>query len=109
VLFDWNVVTRPYQHPDIGFVDVLVQRAKTAAIKTVMIAGEVVYADGRFTRLDRDGILAEIGARLARPLTAAEAVRRDLARAVFPHVQMFYDGYLDPWRPEPFERWNSRS
>jgi 5-methylthioadenosine/S-adenosylhomocysteine deaminase len=110
VLFDWPAVTRPYQHPDVGFVDVLVQRAKAAAIKTVMIAGEVVYADGRFTRLDREAVLAEIGARLARPLTAAEAARRGLARAVFPHVQMFYDGYLDPWRPEPlFGRRSSRA
>jgi cytosine/adenosine deaminase-related metal-dependent hydrolase len=99
VLLDWPAVTAPYQHPDIGFVDVLVQRAKAAAIKTVMIAGEVVYADGRFTRLDRDAVLAEIAARLARPLTAVEAARRDLARAVFPYVRRFYDGYLGSWRP----------
>ena len=59
-----------------------------------MIAGEIVYDHGRFTRVDRDAIFAEIEARFARPLTAAEEERRHLAGAVFPHVEAFYEGWL---------------
>jgi 5-methylthioadenosine/S-adenosylhomocysteine deaminase len=108
VLFDWNRVTWPYQSPDIAPLDVLVQRAKTSAIVWVMIAGEIVYRDGKFARVDKDATMAEIAARFARPLTAAESARRDLGRAVFPHVKRFYDGYLDGLGDEPHYRPSGR-
>jgi cytosine/adenosine deaminase-related metal-dependent hydrolase len=94
VLLDWTAVTYPYQSPDLPVVDVLVQRARSNAIRTVMIGGEVVYHDGRFTFVDRDAALAEIAEQLSRPLSAAEEERRSLAREIMPHVHRFYDGYL---------------
>ena len=103
-IFDWNAVVRPWQSDDVALLDVLVQRARSRDVGTVMIAGEVVYADGRFARVDRDAVLDEIAARFARPLSAAESERRALARAVFPHVREFYDGYLDGLGDEPFYR-----
>jgi 5-methylthioadenosine/S-adenosylhomocysteine deaminase len=95
VVMDWSRITYPYQDDALPPVDVLVQRAKIDAVRTVMIAGEVIYDDGRFTRIDRDAVLAEIAASLQRPLTEAEQQRRLLSRAVFPHVRAFYDGWLD--------------
>ena len=94
VLFDWNEVTRPWQNPVIPLVDVLVQRAKAAAVKTVLVAGEVVYENGRFTRIDRDAIHAALAEWFARPLTQAEKDRWALGEALMPHVRAFYDGYL---------------
>ncbi|MCZ8123533.1 MAG: amidohydrolase family protein [Magnetospirillum sp.] len=108
VLFDWDAVTRPYQNPDISPIDVLVQRAKSAAVKTVMIAGETVYRDGTFTRVDKTAVLDEIAAFFGRPLTDAEQARRRLARDVFPHVKAFYAGYLDGLGNEPFYRPSGR-
>lgn len=95
VILDWPTVTRPYQSPDMPLIDVLVRRARTDAVKTVMIGGEVVYRDGRFTRVDRDSVVSEIAERFSRPLTEAEAARRQLARDVFPHVRDFYAGWFD--------------
>ncbi|MFT8246655.1 amidohydrolase family protein [Roseomonas sp. BN140053] len=109
VLLDWKAVTWPYQSPDLPLVDVLVQRARPAAIRAVMIGGEVVYRDGRFTRIDRDAVLAELAAQLARPLTAAEEARRVMAAAVMPHVRRFYDGYLDGLGDEPHYRPSGRA
>jgi 5-methylthioadenosine/S-adenosylhomocysteine deaminase len=108
VLFDWNRVTWPYQSPDIAPLDVLVQRAKTSSIAWVMIAGEIVYRDGKFARVDKDATMVEIAARFARPLTAAETARRDLGRAVFPHVKRFYGGYLNGLGGEPHYRPSGR-
>ena len=108
VLFDWNAVVYPYQNSDIPPVDALVQRAKSAAVRDVMVAGEVVYRDGRFTRIDKAAVLAEIAAYFAKPLTPAEQDRRQLARDVFPHVRKFYDGYLDGFGDEPFYRPSGR-
>lgn len=109
VVLDWKDVTYPYQHADSPLIDVLIQRAKTSAVQTVMIAGEVVYRDGRFTRVDRDAVLAEIATHLTRPLTSAEEERRDLAASVTPHVRRFYDGYLDELSADPHYRTSSRT
>ena len=90
VLFDWKAVTYPYQSPHIAFEEVLVQRAKAASIRTVMIAGDIVYDGGRFTKVDRDAVLAEIAAQLAHPDTPKEQARRALSAAVLPYVKAFY-------------------
>ena len=109
VLFDWPRVTRPWQSPDIPVLDVLVQRARTDAVKTVLVGGEVVYRDGRFTRLDREAVLAEMAARMSQPLTAEEEARREMARAVFPHVRAFYDGWLEGLGDDPHYRGSGRA
>jgi hypothetical protein len=69
----------------------------------------VVYAGGRFTRINRDEVLAEIADLLAKPRTPEEVARRELGLAVFPHVKAFYDGYLDGSAREPFYQTSSRS
>lgn len=73
-----------------------------------MIASKVVYRDGRFTRVDRDAVLGEIAGRMRAPLTPADEDRRALAKAVFPHVRRFYDGYLQ-LGDEPFYRLSGRA
>jgi hypothetical protein len=108
VLFDWKAVTHPYQDSGLGFVDVLVQRAKAKAVHSVMIGGEWVYREGRFTKVDRDAVLAEIAAMLARPKTPAEQERIALSTAVMPHVRRFYKGYLDGLGDEPYDRSSGR-
>lgn len=105
VLFDWHAVTHPWQNPVIPIVDVLVQRAKAAAVKTVMVAGEVVYADGRFAKVDRERVLEALAAWFRRPLSQVEEERWALGLAAFPHVKAFYDGYLQEPLPRggPFQ------
>ncbi len=93
-LIDWRRATYPFQDPDIPVLDALVQRAKTECVDAVYIDGELVYAEGRFTRIDRDAVLAEIADVLGRPRSPEEVARRELGRAVFPHVKAFYADYL---------------
>lgn len=93
VLLDWPAVTRPWQDPALPLVDVLVRRAKAQAVDTVMIAGRVVYREGRFTRVDRDDVLSAIAAALDRPDTPAEEERRRLAAALHEPVRAFYVGW----------------
>lgn len=108
VLFDWKDVTWPYQDEALGFVEVLVQRAKSRSVHSVMIGGEWVYRERRFTRIDRDAVLSEIADALARPRTPAEQERIGLAQAVMPHVRGFYAGYLDGLGDEPQDRMSGR-
>jgi 5-methylthioadenosine/S-adenosylhomocysteine deaminase len=94
VLMNWKTATWPYQDEDVPMLDALMMRAKTNAVDAVMIGGEVVYREGRFTRVDRDATLEEIARTLSKPRNEQELARRELGRAVFPHVKAFYDGYL---------------
>ena len=69
----------------------------------------MVFADGHFTMINRDEVLGEIAAQLAKPRSAEEMSRRELGLAVFPHVQKFYEGYLDGAARTPFYAASSRT
>jgi cytosine/adenosine deaminase-related metal-dependent hydrolase len=93
VLLDWRAVTWPWQDPEMPLVDVLIRRARAGAVSTVMIGGDIVYADGRFLRIDRDAILDAIARELNRPDTEAEARLRELARRLIDPVARFYEDW----------------
>jgi len=79
-----------------------VHRGRAAGVDTVVVAGDVVFRDGRFTRVDRDAALAELSAALRAPLRPEEERRRRLSDAIVPHVRRFYDGWLDAVPRDPF-------
>jgi 5-methylthioadenosine/S-adenosylhomocysteine deaminase len=108
VLIDWKQVSFPYLDSETPVLDAVIQRAKMDGVRTVIVAGEIVYQDGEFTRLDRNAALAQLADILKRPLTDEEMERRRLAKAVFPYVKSFYDGYYNPDAGEPYYRQNSR-
>jgi 5-methylthioadenosine/S-adenosylhomocysteine deaminase len=93
----------------VPVLDALVQRAKTGSVDAVYVDGEVVYEDGRFTRVDRETVLAEIAAALATPRTDAEEDRRRLGREILPYVRGFYEGWLADAAPTPFYAGSSRT
>ena len=93
VLVDWRQIAFPYLDRDVPVVDAVVQRARTSGVQTVVVGGEVILRDGKFTRIDKEEALKELAARLNVPLRPAEERRRKLAGALFPHVRQFYDGY----------------
>jgi cytosine/adenosine deaminase-related metal-dependent hydrolase len=109
VLIDYDKATYPYQDTDIPILDALMQRAKTGAVDAVFVDGRIVYADGRFTQVDRDAVLAEIAETLGRPRTPEEVARRELGLAVTPYVKAFYDGYLPDTPRQPFYAPSSRA
>ena len=108
VMIDWDKVALPYLDPLTGPLEAVVQRAKTSAVDLVMIGGEIVYRDGRFTRIDRDAVLKEIHASLAKPFADDELERRALSKAVLPHVRKLYAGYTDLGAVTPFYRTSAR-
>jgi len=73
-----------------------------------MVAGEVVYEGGCFTRVDRDAALRELHETLQRALGDEEIERRDLSKALLPHVRRFYADYFEPETHQPFYRPSSR-
>jgi len=100
----------PYQDDDMPMLDALIQRAKTDCVDAVFVNGDKIYENGKFTRVDRDKVLAELAERLSQPRTEAENHGRELRRLVVPHVEAFYQGYLaDTKDRQPFYASSSKS
>jgi cytosine/adenosine deaminase-related metal-dependent hydrolase len=108
VVMNWQQIASPYLAPDTAVVDAVVYRGKTSGVETVLVAGEPVLRDGECTRIDKAEVLAELAASLRLPLTPEEERRQDLARAVFPHVHRFYEGWVDESSWDPFYRPSAR-
>jgi len=58
-----------------ALLDAVLQCAKTSGVRTVVCDGEVIYHNGKFTRVDRDGALQALNEDLQRTLS----VRRSSA------------------------------
>jgi len=108
VLLDWQQISYPYLDAEMPVLDAVIQRAKTEGVRAVMAAGEIIYQDGKFTRVDRDAALRQLSDLLKRPLSTEELERRQLSKAVLPHVKAFYEGYYDAAAHVPYYRQSSR-
>jgi 5-methylthioadenosine/S-adenosylhomocysteine deaminase len=108
VLLDWKQISHPYLDRETPLLDAVIQRAKSAGVKLTMCAGEVLYRDGMFTRVDHAAVLNSLHDDLQKALTTDEVERRNLSKALLPHVRTFYADYIDPARHEPFYRPSSR-
>ncbi|WP_300575386.1 amidohydrolase family protein [Phenylobacterium sp.] len=93
VMMDWRQISYPYLDEAMPLLDAVLLRAKTEGVRTVICDGEVIYQDGRFTRVDRDQALEELHAELSVPFTDDELERRSLSRALLPHIRKFYETY----------------
>ena len=110
-LVNWRMVAEPYLDlsQGVSVIDALIARTRAGAVSTVIVAGEPIYRDGRFTRIDKEAVLAELTTKLGSPLTSREIRRQETARRVLPFVRRFYDGYLVAERRDPFYETNSRT
>ena len=107
VMIDWDKIQYPYLDPHYPLLDAVIQRGKTDGVDLVMCDGEVIYQEGKFTRLDREAALEQLRMDLTRALTDEEVERRGLSKKLLPHVQKFYDNYFDPEALTPFYRQSS--
>lgn len=105
-LFDWATVARPFVEPRTPLVDALVLRSRKGAVRTVYVGGRKVVADGRVVSIDRDGALAEIGARLGRPHTPEEEKAQAMVDALMPHLVAWFRAAGDPPGCRPY-RYNA--
>ncbi len=108
VLLDMTDIQGPYLDPDVHIVDALLYRGKARHVDTVIIGGEVVLRNGRFTRINKEDVLRELKDRFARPLETSVVETRQMVEQLLPHVERFYQS----WRPEegpPHYRYNSRA
>ena len=80
VLIDWRDISYPYLDTETPLLDAVLQRAKTSGVRSVICDGEVIYHDGKFAKVDRDGALRALHEDLQRALSDDEVERRRLPR-----------------------------
>ena len=107
-LLDWNQFAYPYLDAEMPLLDAVVQRAKQQGVRTVLCAGEVIFRDGVFTRVDRENALKTLHDELTSALSDDEVEQRELSRALLPHAKAFYADYIDTSRHDPFYKTSSR-
>ena len=108
VLMDLTSIEEPYLNPEIDIVDALMYRGKARQVDTVIIDGEVVLREGRFTNVDKQEILKELKDRFSQPIESSALEGQQLAQRLIPYVERFYQ----EWQPEegpPHYLYNSRS
>jgi cytosine/adenosine deaminase-related metal-dependent hydrolase len=107
-LINYDRISWPYLDAETPLLDAVIQRAKSESVKLVMCDGEVIYENGRFTRVDKDAALQALHEDLSKALSDDEVERRQLSKELLPHVRNFYAKYIDPAKHEPFYRQSSR-
>jgi len=104
VLIDWDSVAYPYLDALTPTLDAVIQRARSQSVTMTMCDGEVIYENGRFTKVDRVAALKALHDDLSKALADDELERRRLSKALLPHVRKFYADYIDPSKHQPFYR-----
>jgi hypothetical protein len=84
VLIDWDKLAYPYLDAETPVLDAVIQRAKSDGVDLVMVADEVVYKGGRFTRIDREAALRELRESLQHALGNDDIERRQLSKGPAP-------------------------
>jgi 5-methylthioadenosine/S-adenosylhomocysteine deaminase len=85
-------------------LDAVIQRAKNQAVTMTMCDGEVIYQDGKFTKVDKTAALKALHDDLSKALSDDEVERRKLSVGLLPHVRKFYADYIDTSTHQPFYR-----
>jgi 5-methylthioadenosine/S-adenosylhomocysteine deaminase len=109
VLIDWKQISYPYLDEETPLLDAVIQRAKADGVKLTMCDGEVIYRDGKFSKIDRGAALKALHDDLSKALANDEVERRRLSKALLPHVRNFYANYIDPTKHDPFYRPSSQT
>ena len=108
VLMDMASLNEPYMEPDVDVIEALLYRGKAQHVRMVIIDGEVVLRDGKFTKLNKDDIVKELKEQLSRPIEPEVLRTREMVRELTPYVQRFYESW-DMGHGAPHYNYNSRT
>lgn len=93
VLVNLDRLTDGLGPSELPVAELLFQRGRDRHIDAVLVDGEIVCAEGKPTRFDACGVVAELRSRFAKPRAPHEEQRRAIAHALRPYVREFYRGW----------------
>jgi len=107
VLINLERPSFPYVSPDVGIMELILARVARRDVHTVIINGQVVYKEGRFTTLDRDKIVRELQENIGRDQEEDLVRSRNIVKRLIPYVEKSLNGWDIP-ENQPFYGINSR-
>ena len=107
VLTEISHVEEPYMDPDVHILDAFLYRGQARYVDTVIIDGQVVLRGGKFTKLDKGDVLAQLRESLAAPPPEQVGRVKSMVHDLMPHIQDFYRDWVHQRAPSHY-RVNSR-
>ena len=108
VVMNWKHISYPYLDMNIPVIDAILHRSRLSGIEIVMIGGEIILQDGKFSKIDKEAALAELADCLSLPQTTEEFERCELFNQLTPYVKKFYESWLNGSKDDPFYHQNGR-
>jgi cytosine/adenosine deaminase-related metal-dependent hydrolase len=96
LVLDWDSVAGAYLDPAAERIDAVVRRARPAALRQVYVNGELVFAEGRTTKVDDSAMRTELRRFLADRYGPEQQDRQSAAATLEAAVARFYTS--PPWR-----------
>jgi 5-methylthioadenosine/S-adenosylhomocysteine deaminase len=90
VLMDMKKIARPYIDRRTPLAEAVLHRGGKESIDKVFVGGRLMVDGGKVISIDRDAVLAEIGDRLAQPLTASELEAEAMVAAMMPAFEAYH-------------------
>lgn len=107
VILDFDRMAGPYLDNSVHPVEAFVHMARTWHIDTVIAAGELLFHEGHFTRVDEAAVKRELAAVAVSPDPAFQTFSRTL-RELRPHLERHYEDWPVSRAAEPFYVVNER-
>lgn len=108
VLLDWDALSGAFLDPRTALEDALVYRGRAAHVDTVVIGGQVVFADGRFTGVDEAEVAGGLAEAASSTCDAPTAAMLDVLEELLPEIARWFEGWEEP-ELRPLYLVNSRS
>jgi cytosine/adenosine deaminase-related metal-dependent hydrolase len=104
-ILDLARILAPWVAPEVDPLELIVLRAGAQDVRSVLIAGDLVYDGGRVLGFDADAVARELADMLAaQPFPAAAAAT---VADLLPHIVAYYRGWEHP-EHRPYTRYNAR-
>ena len=103
IILDSREFALPYLAPQQNPIDALVYRGKSAAVDTVMVAGEILYEGKKHKRIDREAVHKQLQQGISPPLEKKTA---SLEAELLPHLHALFQSW-DQDKTVPFHKFNS--
>ena len=107
-LLDYEKICWPFVDPGQDPVDVLMYRANSRHVDTVMVGGQIVVQDGRVVTVNEEEIGQRLAESVSRPRTETELAVASAMDVLKAAVKKYYAGWTEQPELKPFYKVNSR-
>jgi len=111
VMINLERIAEPYMRPDQNVIDRLIYRGKAADVDTVLVDGEVVIKDHKFTKIDKDEVIRKLRESIPQEDSADVIRMKSLLSELKGEVVKYFNAWHDEMttnKIDPYYLFNNR-